>query len=91
MRGLDDFGADIVDRCRWALDHNDEHPLGCWSTGEQLAVALVLFDDAHPQRLGYSRAEAAQRVSDGMSQPPSNFSTWLAAIRERLEAGRRSR
>lgn len=78
---LDPFGRDIVRRCRWALEHNNGHPSGSWSTGEQLAVALVLFDRPHLERMGYTPAEAVQRVAGGMCSPPTNFSSWLGALR----------
>lgn len=81
MTKLDPFGTDIVHRCRWALEHNDGHPLSAWSTGERLAVALVLYDREHVRAMGYTPTEAAQRVTGGMWSPPSNFATWLAAIR----------
>lgn len=42
----DHFAQDILARSRWAFDHNAGHPKPAWSTGEKLAVALVL-DDEH--------------------------------------------
>jgi hypothetical protein len=84
MAKLDRFGADIVHRCRWALDHNDGHPLSAWSTGERLAVALVLYDRDHLTAMGYTPTEAAQRVVGGMWDPPRDFPAWLGAIRTEL-------
>lgn len=84
MPRLDRFGTDIVHRCRWALDHNDGHPLTAWSTGERLAVALVLYDRDHIKAMGYTPIEAARRVIGGMSSPHSNFAAWLAAIRAEI-------
>lgn len=52
----DDFAADTAARARWALHHNDGHPKGAWSTGEQLAVALVLLDGSHLTVTGYKPA-----------------------------------
>jgi hypothetical protein len=84
MKPLDNFGIDIAHRCRWALDHNGGHPLGAWSTGERLAVALVLFDLDHLAAMDYTPSEAAQRVCGGMWSPPANFPDWLDAIRTNL-------
>lgn len=89
MPALDPFGKDVVHRCRWALDHNDGHPLRAWSTGEQLAVALVLYDHEHLASMSYTPTDAAQRVVGGMSQPPADFLTWLNAIRTELDSNER--
>jgi hypothetical protein len=78
---MDAFAQGIASRCRTAQRHNDGHPLGVWSTGEQLAVALVLRDRAHLDAMGYTVQEAAQRVHDGMLNPPANFNEWLTEIR----------
>ncbi|MCU1685777.1 MAG: hypothetical protein JWQ81_6516 [Amycolatopsis sp.] len=75
---------DIVRRCRWALAHNNGHPNGAWSTGEQLAVALVLADTAHLAAMDYTASEAARRVQGGMVSPPSNMRRWLATVRAEL-------
>jgi hypothetical protein len=76
--------ADLVRRCRWARDHNDGHPNGAWSTGEQLAVALVLRDRATLDRMDYTPTEVAQRlVGDGLASP-AGFPEWLAGIRAQL-------
>jgi hypothetical protein len=85
MRTLDNFGTDIAHRCHWALDHNDGHPLSAWSTGERLAVALVLFDLDHLAAMDYTPTEAAQRVCGGMLSPPDDFPEWLNAIRGALD------
>ncbi len=82
---LDGFAADIVRRCRWAQQHNDGHPWGVWSTGEQLAVALVLRDRTHLEQMGYTVQQAAQRVHGGMASPPSDFAGWLDGIRAALQ------
>jgi hypothetical protein len=91
MSKLDDFGADIVHRCRWVLDHNSGHPLSAWSTGERLAVALVLYDLDHLAGMDYTPTEAAQRVAGGMWDPPTDFEAWLQAIRAELETPIRKR
>lgn len=79
---LDRFGLDIAWRSRWALDHNDGYPSGAWSTGEQLAVALVLFNRQHLADMDYSATEAAQRIA---AEVDGDFSAWLNAIRAQLD------
>ncbi|GHE32232.1 hypothetical protein GCM10017673_38840 [Streptosporangium violaceochromogenes] len=74
---------DILRRCRWALDHGG-HPSAAWSTGEQLAVAIVLKDHAHLDAMGYTVEQAYQRVLAGMVSPPTDLGAWFEAIRVRL-------
>jgi hypothetical protein len=78
---LDESTADIVRRCRWAVDKNHGHPNGAWSTGEQLAVALVLSDTDHLKSMDYTVPEAMERVAGGMLEPPRDFTKWLMSIR----------
>lgn len=78
---LDEFAADIVCRRQWARQHNDGHPSRAWSTGEQLAVALVLRDWSHLEEMDYTVEQAAQRVQGGMVSPPEDFGAWLEGIR----------
>jgi hypothetical protein len=80
----DEFAQDVLRRCRWAQINNHGHPSGVWSTGEQLAVALVLHDHEHLEAMDYTPTEAAQRVLDGMLDPPADVNAWLAAIRVEL-------
>lgn len=87
---LDEFAADTLDRCRWAQRHHGGHPSLAWSTGEQLAVALVLRDRTHLDEMGYTAQEAAQRVHDGMAMPPADFNAWLEGIRAELRTQERS-
>jgi hypothetical protein len=81
-----DLAADILRRARWAAAHNDGHPNGAWSTGEQLAVAFVLDDREHLAAMDYTPEQAARRVADGMYFPPADFTGWLNGIRDRLGA-----
>lgn len=83
---LDPFAADVLERCRWAQAHHDGHPSGAWSTGEQLAVALVLLDREHLAAMDYTPTEAARRVLGGMIDPPESISAWLDQIRAQLDA-----
>ena len=81
---LDDFAADILRRCQSALAHHGGHPNPAWSTGERLAVALVLGDRDHLDEMDYTVEEAMVRVHGGMWNPPGDMGAWLAAIRPRL-------
>jgi hypothetical protein len=76
-----EFTADIAHRCRWAVDHNAGHPRVAWSTGEQLAVALVLADTDYLTDMGYTVPEAMERVAGGMLAPPRDMAKWLTGIR----------
>lgn len=82
---LDEFAADILRRCQIALA-DDGHPYGAWSTGEKLAVALVLLDWPYLRVEGYTPAEAWARVAGGTWSPPADPRAWLAAIRHHLES-----
>jgi hypothetical protein len=76
--------AGLIARCRWARDHNDGHPNGAWSTGEQLAVALVLRNRAYLDAAGWTPTEVAQRlVGEGLASP-EGFPAWLDAIRTQV-------
>lgn len=66
------------------LDHNDGHPPSVLSTGERLAVALVLRDVEHLEAMNYRLNEAAQRAIAGMYEPPRDLIAWLKAIRAEL-------
>jgi hypothetical protein len=78
----DAFTTDITARARWARAHNDDYPKPAWSTGEKLAVALVLGNDAYLDAVGYTRQEAAQRLSGDLLGADVN--DWLARIRSAL-------
>jgi hypothetical protein len=83
--GPEQWDADVVGRCRWAIAHNDGHPNGAWSTGEQLAVALVLGDAEHLAAMQYTPQEAARRVLGGMVSPPADLAAWLGRIRSHVD------
>jgi hypothetical protein len=78
---LDSFGYDIAKRCRWARRHNDGHPSGAWSTGEQLATALVLGDHEHLAAMDYTPEQAARSVQGRMMDRPADINAWLSAVR----------
>ncbi|WP_344923064.1 hypothetical protein [Streptosporangium oxazolinicum] len=75
---------DVLRRCLWARQHNEGHPSGAWSTGEQLAVAIVLEDRAHLDAMDYTVEQAHQRVLGGMVSPPADPVAWFESIRVRL-------
>lgn len=84
---LSQFGSDILGKCCWALKHNDGHPNPAWSTGEKLAVALVLDDKAFLTTEDYTIPEAKQRVFNGSWEwrNTNEFETWLAQLRALLD------
>lgn len=84
---LRDAERDILARARWARRHNDGHPNGAWSTGEQLAAAVVLDDTEHLTAMGYTRSEALARVAGGMYFPPVDVDAWLSGLRAQLDGG----
>jgi hypothetical protein len=77
-----DFTADITARARWAQDHNDGLPKPVWSAGERIAVAVILGDAAYLFGLGYTMAEAKQRLSGDLFG--ADMETWLGAVRREL-------
>jgi hypothetical protein len=78
-----DFASDITRRAQWARDHNDGKPEPAWSTGERLAVALVLGDQATLDAEDYTRKEAEQRLAGDLAfyGYTADAGTWLAEIR----------
>jgi hypothetical protein len=81
---------DLIHRCRLALTEGDGHPFAAWSTGEQLAVALVLKDQETLDHYGYSPTEAAQRLIAEMWTPdhPDQFKNWLESVRAAVRMAR---
>ncbi|NHD15637.1 MULTISPECIES: hypothetical protein [Actinopolyspora] len=80
---------EITERCRWARDHNQEHPSGEWSLDEQLAVALVLRDRNHLETLGYDFEQATDQVCRAAGLNALEFTGWLNDIRKALENDQR--
>jgi hypothetical protein len=78
----DSFAADITARARWARDHNDGRPNLAWSTGEKLAVALVLHNQAYLRAADYTEQEARQRLSGDIMG--ADIDAWLASVRAAL-------
>ena len=79
----DPFARDILNRCRIAQARGGGHPLGVWSTGEQLAVALVLRDKEHLQAMDFTAQQAASRVA-GDLRSGADIDAWLNDIRAAL-------
>lgn len=78
---MDDFATATARRARWVKQENHYQ---AWSTGEMLAVALVLRDKDLLKEMGYTVQEAAQRVYGGMMNPPRDFNAWLNGIRAEI-------
>lgn len=80
--------ADVLHRCRRVRELGTGSGYGAWSSGERLAVAVVLRDRDRLSQMGYSYQEAARYVYGGMVNPPApeHFADWLAAIRLALDA-----
>jgi hypothetical protein len=81
----DSFAQDITARARWARDHNGGEPKAAWSTGEKLAVALVLRNSAYLDAAGYTTREAASRLSGDLMG--GDAEAWLREVRADLAAG----
>lgn len=80
---------EITERCRWATDQNEGRPSSSWSTGEQVAVALVLRDKDYLATKGYTLEQAAERVCDTAELTPFELTGWLNDIRRALETEQR--
>src|SRR5258708_3031998 len=81
-----DFAADITARARWARAHNNGHPEPAWSTGERLAVRVVLGDQATLDGKGYTRQEAVQRLSGEIAfyGYTTGVEAWITGVRAAL-------
>lgn len=80
-----DYFGDTVRRATRAKVENDGHPLGVWSTGEKLVVALVLWDREYLQEEMYSYAEAMDRVAGGIQVSREDLPGWLDRVRLQVE------
>jgi hypothetical protein len=78
---VDEFAKATARRARWV---KKEGYYQAWSTGETLAVALVLCDGPILKDMDYTPQEAARRVYGGMGDPPRDFNAWLKSVREYL-------
>ncbi|GAB3551271.1 hypothetical protein J2S53_000898 [Actinopolyspora lacussalsi] len=80
---------EIIERCRWARDHNENHPSQQWSTGEQLAVALVLRDRSWLEWTDHTTETATDLVCERAGLSAFEFTGWLNDIRAALETEQR--
>lgn len=80
----DDFAQDIAARARWALIHNDGWPKPAWSTGERLAVALVLDDPAAIEREGFTCEQALRRLAGDIGGTTADAEAWIERVQETL-------
>lgn len=81
---MDEFAKDIAARARWARAHNDGWPKAAWSTGEKFAVALVLDKITAIAEMGYSRAEAVERLSYDIGGSVADAEAWIEEVRGEL-------
>jgi hypothetical protein len=81
-----DFAADIARRARWSRACNDGHANPAWSTGEKLAVALVLDDGDTFAAEEYTPQEAAARIGGELEYYgyAEGVEQWIADVREML-------
>lgn len=81
---------------RYAIDWHDKatfaracdkrgEPWPAWSTGEVLAVALILRDTTRLATLDYTEAQALERLRPHIGKPDLDTTAeWFANIRARL-------
>lgn len=81
---LDNFAESVLVDAVWALKENNGHPSAAWSAGEQLAVALVLFDHKFIADMGHTPVTAAKRIRAGMTGRV-DLTSWLSEIRRRID------
>ena len=77
----DEFARDIAAKARWALIHNDGWPKAAWSTGERLAVALVLDDPAALEAEDFTRVQAVQRLAGDIAGTVAAAEAWIEEVR----------
>ena len=81
---MNDFARDIAAKARWALIHNDGWPKAAWSTGERLAVALVLDDPAALEAEDCTRDEAVRRLAGDIFGSTADAEAWIEEVRGAL-------
>jgi hypothetical protein len=86
--GLDGFAREVASRCRWAMDHNKGDPDDSWPINLRLAVALVLGNQLYLRDIGpgpgYSAADAAVLLAQGMTNRPQDLDAWISGIRQEI-------
>jgi hypothetical protein len=81
---VDDFAKDIAAKARWAIIHNDGWPKPAWSTGERLAVALVLDDPAALEAEDFTRDQALQRLAGDIGGSIADAEAWIEQVQATL-------
>ena len=81
---MDDFAKDIAAKARWAIIHNDGWPKPAWSTGERLAVALVLDDPAALEAEDFTRDQALQRLAGDIGGSIADAEAWIEQVQATL-------
>lgn len=81
-----DYFDDTVNRCVISAIENERHPLGVWSSGEKLLVALVLWDQAYLDAENYTYGEAMDRTASGIRLNRDDLPGWIDRVRVEVEA-----
>lgn len=81
---MDDFAEDIAARARWATAHNGGKPKPAWSTGERLAVALVLDDVTTIEAEGFTVEQALRRLAGDIGGSTADAEAWIAEVQGAL-------
>lgn len=84
---LDDFGGEVVRRCRWAIHHSMGDPYIKWPQLYQVAVALVLGNHLFLEDLGpgYTPDTATFLLVSSMKNPPTDIDTWIKTVRGHIQ------
>lgn len=80
-----EYFKDAVNRAVISAQENEGHPLGVWSSGEKLLVALVLWDQEYLYAERYTYAEAMDRVAGGIQIARDDLPLWLDRVRIEVE------
>lgn len=80
-----DYFADAVNRSVISAKENEGRPLGVWSSGEKLVVALVLWNRAYLDDEDYTYGEAMDRVAGGIQIDRDELPLWLDRVRIDVE------
>ena len=81
---MDDFAKDIAAKARWAIVHNDGWPKSAWSTGERLAVALVVGYPDLLEAEDATREEALSRLAGDIMGSQADAEAWVGEVRAAL-------
>jgi hypothetical protein len=86
MTSAQRFATEWLANAQFARTCTDRgEPWPAWSTGEVLAVAVLLRDTAMLARVGYTEVEALDRLRYDIGKPDLNTAAqWFADIRARL-------